>query len=110
MSDTVSETLFAAARYIDEHGWTRGVGVNDLGEVCLYGALACVTKDTNELRLFTLPTSAAHLANFIRIERLQGQFTTIFNFNDSVLESKEEAVKLLMEAAEWEDPTTRKAA
>jgi hypothetical protein len=107
MSDTVSETLFAAARYVDEHGWTRGVGVNDLGEVCLYGALEKVSPG---IGLVYLASAMTHLANFIRIERLQGQYMALFDFNDYGLESKEEAVKLFMEAAEWEDPTTRKAA
>jgi hypothetical protein len=35
----VAENLRKAARYIEEHGWTRGIARNENGHVCVSGAL-----------------------------------------------------------------------
>ncbi len=47
---TASDVLLAAARYIEEHGWSQGWYARD-GNVCVYGAInAVLTGTPNPLR------------------------------------------------------------
>lgn len=39
---TPQETLLAAARYIEEHGWCQGSWSQPDGSVCLWGALRAI--------------------------------------------------------------------
>lgn len=54
---TVEEVATAVVKYIEEHGWTQEVYEDDIGEVCLVGALAkvCTGDASNGVNLLHNP-------------------------------------------------------
>jgi hypothetical protein len=96
----INETLVAAAQYMDEHGWTRGVSVDHLGRVCMGGAIKMVTDDDELVSLFSSEYYKAwtHLVDYAL--NLGGVSPVVYN--DRILKTKEETVKFMMAAAEWE--------
>jgi len=80
--------LRAAAAYMREHGWCRGETADDLGRVCLLGALM---KTEN---MVASQVSSLQLRKLIDV--------SIPCWNDLICKSKEQAVAMLEAAAEME--------
>lgn len=100
------DELIQAAEHIDKHGWTQGMAVNDAGQVCMMGAIDAVCSEN--VSIGDIIGIENHLENFLiakydksyyEHDHVKGVVATI---NDDVLNSGEEASKLLREAAEWE--------
>ena len=107
----MNELIFKAAQYMDEHGKTTGAYERGDGSVCMVGALRRVigteirtTNDgmTYEARPWIYGETYNHLTKFAASA---GHKRPIEEVNDIVLRTKEETVKFMMEAAEWE-PTS----
>lgn len=97
----INETLVAAAQYMDKHGKAYGVSVDHEGKVCMGGAIKMVTHSLGP-ELFSRSSEYyaawTHLVNYAL--NLGGVSPVVYN--DRILKTKEETVKFMMEAAEWE--------
>jgi len=80
--------LRAAAAYIRQHGWCRGGTEDDLGRVCLLGAL------------MKTETMVASQVSSLQLRKLID--VSITCWNDRICKSKEQAVAMLEAAAEME--------
>jgi hypothetical protein len=99
----INETLVAAAQYMDEHGWIQGEQVDSEGRVCMAGALMMVTF--GEIPESTFGNNDYYKAWYRLAGYCRSKFDTprsVTGVNDYVLDTKEETVKFMMEAAEWE--------
>jgi hypothetical protein len=104
----IDETLVAAAQYMDKHGKVCGRLRDEEGRVCILGALIAVVGE-GYIFYLTAPDGIVHgkhIASEIRLEeyaRAQGyRCVDIPYLSDVVFKTKEETVKFMMEAAEWE--------
>lgn len=100
----INELIFKAAQYMDEHGKTTGMYEDLDGQVCVTGALRKVCEaDGLSMREETATFSVAynHLTLYSQIK--YGTYPE--DLNDYGFATKEETVKFMMEAAEWE-PTS----
>lgn len=100
----MNETLLKAAEYIDQKGWTKDELDDDLGRVCLYGAIGMVTEPKRDNMAFL--TAKQHLRQFVEQVReipfiTKDGYDNVIYLNDFRLTSAEEASKVLREAAEW---------
>jgi hypothetical protein len=105
----INETLIKAAQYMDEHGWTQGQQEDPEGRVCMagavmiaaYGEIPEVLVGTPDyLRAWRRLSAYCWSGNYLEADIVSVRSVT--GVNDFVLKTKEEAVKFLMEAAEWE--------
>ena len=109
----MDEILMKAAQELDRRGWCKNFGIDDEGRVCLYGAIATVLyPEEYKLKDGGIPSGFQHheevadhaerLVSYIAFKTNKGGLANIFLYNDEVLQTKEEAVKALMEAAEYD--------
>jgi hypothetical protein len=109
----INETLIKAAQYVDEHGWTQGTQEDSEGRVCMAGAVEkaafgeIVREEQNpESREYGEYLAAwSHLSTYCWSRKFEVGIVparSVTGINDFVLKTKAEAVKFLMEAAEWE--------
>jgi hypothetical protein len=105
----INETLVAAAQYMDEHGKTTGVYESADGHVCMLGALRMVAL--GRIKITSEDVGTPRYEIFIEAHRRLQEFiestvselgVSIPYVNDRRLQTKEETVKFMMEAAEWE--------
>lgn len=96
--DTVLE---AAADYMEDHGWTRGQ-FERRGRVCLRGAISLVPRGG-----ISVSGAITKLERYLHLNYMQdhipSQGDIIVNFNDDRCKSKKQAVRILREAASWEE-------
>ena len=91
----INETLVAAAQYMDEHGKAVGQYEAPDGSVCMMGAIRKVVYRSEAF------LATRHLRMFV--EQKFGPIKFDIGYvNDYKLHTKEETVKFMMEAAEWE--------
>lgn len=90
----INEVLLAAAQYMDKHGKAFGRLRDERGRVCMLGAISMVA-DTGQLATI----AESRLEDYAHTH---GMVDDIPRLNDHILETKEETVKFMMEAAEWE--------
>ncbi len=84
------QVLLEAALYLNTHGWTRGTFKNQLGQVCIMGAFACIVPDMPDRQ-------AAIFTALCEFERYVGQSTA--SWNDQPHRTKEEVIAALEGAA-----------
>lgn len=113
----INETILAAAQYMDKHGKARGMYENDEGGVCIMGALRVVIygkaylrngESANRTQNQELGACRCRLERYgtsMGLGNEPGIWRTVTGLNDHHLKTKEETVKFMMEAAEWEPPT-----
>jgi hypothetical protein len=100
----INEVLLAAAQYMDEHGKAVFVLEDDSGRVCIFGAINAVMPrvwgSRNPQEVHKLEK---HLEDYARAWGIGHSVDYIVtSINDHILETKEETVKFMMDAAEWE--------
>lgn len=105
----INETLIKAAQYMDEHGWTQGTQEDSEGRVCMAGAVekAAFGEIMREEQNPESREYGEYLEAWSRLSAYCGSHyfenaRSVTGTNDYVLKTKAEAVKFLMEAAEWE--------
>lgn len=109
----INETLVRAAQYMDEHGKANGDFRDKEGRVCMIGAIRMVTFPfghelmTNKNCHDEYLAAYQRLANYVKHLGLltadsMSSFDGIDTVNDYIHKTKEESVKFMMEAAEWE--------
>ena len=101
----MDDVLLKAAQILDERGWCQGSLRDSEGRVCIAGAV--------RLALFGQTISLEYMDYIIYREKLKSIQKVLYNhplgplaipfFNDKIAETKEECVKLLMEAAEIDE-------
>ena len=105
----INKDLVAAAQYMDEHGKCVGRFHDFEDKVCMVGALEKVIHDG--LACNWLHGGKAAPEEKLRYWRALGLLnnyaikihgSTTYQVNDEILETKEETVKFMMEAAEWD--------
>lgn len=92
--------LYAAADYMQEHGWTRGELVSADGKVCLLGALSVALSGSTSFVHPPLPGTydcRTYNIAYLVLQRLTGHRPDAWN--DTRCNSTEEAVKMLRKAA-----------
>jgi hypothetical protein len=105
----INDTLVAAAQYMDKHGKACGQYESSDGRVCMLGAIHMVLYGTSGAQ----PSWAIVQEEFVASRRIEGYAastkigeeklcSSVPAINDYVLDTKEETVKFMMEAAEWE--------
>jgi len=101
----MDDILYEAARIIDERGWCQGVGRRDDGSVCLYGAVMSAaypeTYGRGIMRIEEMWNGDPPAIQRLRAFLGSSSNVDIFLHNDTILSSREDAVKTLMEAAEY---------
>lgn len=104
-----SEIAEAAAEYMEEHGWTRGVYRRLDGRVCLLGALRQVHPPISLYceNIFSDPDNviAEILGPVLPDSCSPSQLgERVFHLNDHMLNSKDQALTVLTNAAKyWRD-------
>lgn len=101
----MDEVLFEAARVLDERGWTQGAYTGDGNSVCMMGALKQVLWGAADREPWGADINAEvkRTRKILRVIKGQGFLaTSVPDFNDHCATTKEECVKILMEAAELE--------
>ncbi len=109
----INEDIVAAAQYMDEHGKCVRFYEKD-GSVCMMGALLRVITQA-DVTVFSKATPEMRYCLEIARQRLSDYAVKVFGaskgysktraityVNDYCLDTKEETVKFMMEAAEWE--------
>ena len=90
-----------AAQYMDEHGKCVEIYEDVEGHVCMTGALRKVCEvDGLSIREETATFSVAYLHLTLYSQTKYGTYPE--DLNDYGFGTKEETVKFMMEAAEWE--------
>lgn len=93
--DAVGKQLYAAAGYIEEHGWTQ-YRLSDKYGVCIFGAMMITGADSQE----ALERLDKHCRQLLIKSRIYPHTEgPIPLWNDLVCRSKAEAVQCLRDAA-----------
>lgn len=102
----MDDLLFQAAQYMDEHGKAFGMFEDVDGSVCIVGALrkVCLGDRSWLMKPNTEPLLNAYqrLRCYARSVGIVLEHDDITALSDRILGTKEETVKFMMEAAEWE--------
>jgi hypothetical protein len=96
-TDTATLILCTADSIMDKHGWCTGAAVNDLGEVCLMGAMTLAAKALSLDIDVHLREAEARVRKYLW-ER-DGYAKDYVTWNDTVCETKEQALGVLRGAA-----------
>jgi len=101
----LNEDIVAAAQYMDQHGKCIGQCEDAHGQVCMVGALLKVTDGfcNNNWKpelWFRYQVARKILESYAL--KTYGIAMEIPHVNDAILDTKEETVKFMMEAAEYE--------
>ena len=91
---TESDILLAAARYIEEHGWTQQQFQSPHGAVCAYGAMMMVCHGTIYMG------NGAHLCDhaYMKLNQLLGD-DGVPVWNDGLNRTQGQVISKLREAA-----------
>lgn len=95
--EMADSNLTAAARYLDEHGWCK-YSLSDVeGRVCVMGALFHSFQESHDSLDYDYMSSLNKLVDYAlwKYDRGPGYV------NDAILQSKADAVEMLLAAAKW---------
>lgn len=106
----VAKTLFAAKKYIEEHGWARGtLEIRPNGSVCALGAIARVEDITiryGEHYIVENSEAARYLDNYLLRGNLalrnlgpDMQGRAVFTYNDHLAADREAMLEVFEQAA-----------
>lgn len=108
----VAKVLFAAKKYIEEHGWVRNVFEDDNGRVCALGAIHKVQRRA-AVNDYTATAAGKYLTAYL--QALYSPNMYVPTYNDAP-ERKEKDILNLLDAAachackeaDYEERTARK--